>query len=203
MSPGSDFDRWPRRSAQRAVDEWSYEATRKPAWVRATDLLPWWLIGNSFEVLVSILLVVAGLSLLIGGPAPTSLDATLPGWLVTAWGSFLVVGGGSVAWGSIRAKYGVEQFGLALLVPTAMIYGACLAVFAGPAAAVPLALDVAFSLSCMFRYLLIARARRVILWHTQQRLRELRELRDLLGSVPEDSLLRDIQDRPYRRDESR
>lgn len=135
---------------------------RLTRWIVTSWPLP--LLQHPFEVFLGGLCVLSGLPLVLATqPDPASLTATLPWWIVKAWGIELTLGGALIVLGVIwpRMRY-AERAGLTLLAPAAGLYALAIFVNVGRSGLVAASIVLAFALACLLRLAVVVEVRRVI-----------------------------------------
>lgn len=94
--------------------------------MRRFPVPPW----SAHELLLTVYALVAGVSLLVAAPEPTSVNAALPGWSIPVWTSGLVAGGvlylvGKFGpWRRLRRGKEFERAGLLLGAAALVTYSA-------------------------------------------------------------------------------
>ena len=84
---------------------------------------------HPFQTYMLVLCVISGLPLLLGHVTAGSISASLPGWLATTWGAFLLVGSTTALAGSYwRGDYAtaltIERIGLIIAGAAGLAYAA-------------------------------------------------------------------------------
>jgi hypothetical protein len=106
--------------------------TRRERWRwRVVRHVPQSILLHPFELYLAGVCVLSGVPLLIGEPAPTSIEALLPPLLVRLWGFELLLGAGLVLFGLLRPRSRLERVGHTLLAPAAVVYGAAIVTVVG------------------------------------------------------------------------
>lgn len=112
------------------------------------------------QVLVAALLMLSGLPILLGGPRPGSISATLPAVLVYVWAAVLVAGGALVVAAALApplAALFLELIADPPLAVMCLVYAASAAMLAGLRAVVPVALVTGAALAFGLRSVQVAR----------------------------------------------
>lgn len=105
---------------------------RRTRWrERVASRLPRVLLESSFEAFIGPAAVLIGLSILLGGPAPSSLATLLPEVGVLLYGVALILGGAATTYGAGRRFQFVTAMGLRLLMGAFLIYAGALVTVAG------------------------------------------------------------------------
>lgn len=105
--------------------------------------------AHPFEVFIPFLCVLAGVPLLFSGPAPGTIEESLPKFLITLWGIELAAGGMLTIGGLVAGSRRVEKFGLSLLAAAATVYALVLLVTSWPVAIVSAAIVLGFGVTCV------------------------------------------------------
>lgn len=95
------------------------------------------------QVCLAALIMVSGLAILLGGPQPGSVSASLPPLLLLLWAGVLAVGGAMVVAAAIVPPLTALFLELAADLPLAVmcvVYAASVAMVAGARALVPMAI---------------------------------------------------------------
>lgn len=114
---------------------------------RIRDLLD----AQPFEVFISALCILSGLSYVFVGASPLSIEHALPPLLVHAWGFELVFGAMMTLGGLVFRQARVEQIGLTFLAAAASIYAIVLMSSGGLSSALAASVTLGFSLACQRR----------------------------------------------------
>lgn len=104
-----------------------------------------------FELFLSLLCVVSGATLLLGAPAPMSLEALLPLVVVKVWAGTLLLGSGLTAVGILRGRQLTAIYGLRLLGDAALVYSIAILVVGGIRGVTAGVITVAFAIACLAR----------------------------------------------------
>ena len=106
-----------------------------------------------------LLLAFSGARIMLGAPAPGSVESVLPLWGVVAWGACLALGAVSTLVGLyLQARPNaltgamLEQIGMACLGTGGGIYALVMISFGGGAATIPAGLIAGLAASCVYRY---------------------------------------------------
>lgn len=126
---------------------------------------------DPMELMLLGLCLLAGLSALVGNDPPSSVEQTMPGWLVVVWNIALVAAGavgvvGNLWPGDIGTGLLVRCAGLCIAFGPAAAYAVAAMSFAGLVALFPAGLVAAFAGACLWKSR-----------HLTQDLRMLREVR--------------------------
>jgi hypothetical protein len=126
---------------------------------------------DPMELMLLGLCLLAGLSSLLGNDPPSSVEQTMPGWLVVVWNAALTVSGavgvvGNMWPGALGTGLLVRAAGLLVAFGPAGAYAVAALSFAGLAALFPAGLVAAFAGACLWKA-----------QHLTQDLRTLREVR--------------------------
>lgn len=126
---------------------------------------------DPMELMLLGLCLLSGLSSLLGNDPPTSVEQTMPGWLVVVWNAALTAAGavgvvGNLWPGAFGTALLVRAAGLLIAFGPAAAYAVAALSFAGTTALFPAGLIAAFAAACLWK------AR-----HLTQDLRTLREVR--------------------------
>lgn len=126
---------------------------------------------DPMELMLLGLCLLSGLSSLVGNDPPTSVEQTMPGWLVVVWNVALTAAGavgvvGNLWPGAFGTALLVRAAGLLIAFGPAAAYAVAALSFAGATALFPAGLIAAFAGACLWK------AR-----HLTQDLRTLREVR--------------------------
>ena len=105
--------------------------------------------AHPFEVFIPFLCVLAGVPLLFSGPAPGTIEESLPEFLVTLWGIELALGGALTLTGLGVGSRPMEKFGLSLLAAAAIVYALVLLATSWPVAIVSAAIVAGFGITCV------------------------------------------------------
>jgi hypothetical protein len=124
--------------------------------------VPQGILARPFEMWISVLCIIGGVPLVAGVPAPSSVDALLPGWMVRWWGTMLIVGALLVAAGLFRPRSHPERLGHSLLGPAAVTYALSIVTVVGWSGALAAAIIFGFGLACLTRAAVLAAAERLI-----------------------------------------
>lgn len=103
------------------------------------------LILESCEAFVALLCALSSLAYLGGAPEPRSVDVLLPGWMLFAWGVYLLLGGVLTITGLVIGRRQTEKAGLLLLAGSATVYALAVLVSAGLAGLFPAGITLAFA----------------------------------------------------------
>jgi hypothetical protein len=110
---------------------------------------------HPYAVWVAIICILSGLSIIIGGPQPASLDAQLPRHFVYVWGWLLFVGGSMLVAahviGDLLLALLLERVGSLLLGGMCAVYSIAAFSFVGALATFPAALAAAFGVASFWR----------------------------------------------------
>ena len=111
---------------------------------------------HPFQTFIMALALVSVATTILAGVEPSSIEATLPGWVVFGW--FLMLGVGcslSLAGAYWRGGYTLaltlERIGLDFTGIAGVIYGLCVVGFAGLGGLVAAAIVLAFGAACLVR----------------------------------------------------
>lgn len=120
-----------------------------------TNLRPVSARRHPHQVLLAALLLISGLSILLGGPRPGSIAAVLPGLLVVVWAGTLVVGSALVV---AAAVVGSEELALYLelvadlpLAIMCAVYAVAVITVAGAAGMFPASIVLGMGLAFLIR----------------------------------------------------
>ena len=105
--------------------------------------------AHPFEVFIPFLCVLAGIPLLFSGPAPGTIEESLPEFLVTLWGIELALGGALTLTGIGVGSRPMEKFGLSLLAAASTVYALVLLATSWPVAIVSAAIVAGFGITCI------------------------------------------------------
>jgi hypothetical protein len=117
---------------------------------------------HPFELYIAGLALLTAIPLVVGQPAPQTINALLPLWLVKVWGVELAVGAGLVVAGLLRPRSRLERLGHSLLAPAAMTYGAAIVTVLGVTGVLAGGIVIAFGIACMTRAYVLRLAEDVI-----------------------------------------
>lgn len=117
-----------------------------------------------FERSMLIVLAMAGIAAMIGGPRPESLQALLPHWLFLTWSGFVTFGClialvGLFWRGRFLTSIGIESTGLWLLSGGCAAYAVGVLAYGGLTGFFAAALSVAIAWGCLSRTAELYRAR--------------------------------------------
>jgi len=115
---------------------------------RLRRLLPGLATANPFELYLIALIILGGLPLLLGGPAPLSMAALLSRFWSLLWGLELVVGGLTKLVGVLRGRVRYRIAGLWLLGFSSVAYALAIAASLTPGSLVALGFILGFSVAC-------------------------------------------------------
>lgn len=138
------------------------------------------LLLHPFELYIATLAAIGGVPLLLGNPAPESIDALLPVYLARLWGFELVLGSALVLAGLIRPRTTLERRGHTLLAPAAVVYGTAIWTVLGGAGLLAGGILVGFGLACATRAYVLRLAEDVL----REALEQVRELDRALDDPP-------------------
>lgn len=124
--------------------------------------VPQGILLRPFELWISTLCLIAGVPLVGGAPAPTSIDALLPDWMARWWGAMLIVGALLVTAGLFRPRSHLERLGHSLLGPAALVYALAIVTILGARGALSSAIIFGFGLACLTRAAVLSTAERLI-----------------------------------------
>lgn len=136
----------------------SWQARRRPParWpFRLAHRLPTVVLDQPWAIFIKGLCVLSGLTTFLG-PAPGSIESTLPVPVVYVWSATLVLGATAGLYGMLRpAAWLVEVAGLIWLGTAALVYGLTVLVQFRLDGAVPASILVAFGLAALTRALAV------------------------------------------------
>lgn len=117
-------------------------------------------LDKPFEIFILAVCLVNGVAILVGGPRPASIQASLNLTLVLVWGWMLVVGSAlaltGVFWrGRLTTSYLIEQMGLIITGGATLIYALAVVQSVGVAGLFAAGISLAFAFACIFRTLVI------------------------------------------------
>ncbi|MER6942478.1 hypothetical protein ABT294_00520 [Nonomuraea sp. NPDC000554] len=131
---------------------------------------------HPFEILFALLAFLNGLALTLGGSRPASLNATLPGVVVWAWGAIQVFAGAFIVAGIVlryvRPAFlmiglRLERAGLWPLSAAAAVYSVVALGYAGLRVLYPVSVLVAVAVACIARARAVAGIEKTVLKHTR------------------------------------
>ena len=137
------------------------------SWVRRS--LPEAVITSPFEFFLSAAMIIVGLSLVLLGAEPHSLEIFMPQWFVYGWGATVTVGGFATCYGLIKRSPITEAFGLRLLSLSTFAYSACVFIVLHAGGVATGLLMFALACSYYFRIYTIVSAERIMKSQTMQR----------------------------------
>lgn len=128
---------------------------KRPWSSRLAKRIPAVVLEQPWAIFVKTLCIISGLSTFVG-PAPGTIEATLPQAVVSAWSITLVVGAGCALYGLLQPRHReVELLGLVWLGTASLVYAVTIATRFGTGGAVPCAIVLAFSLAALVRALAV------------------------------------------------
>ncbi len=113
---------------------------------------------HPFVIMFMLLLVASGVGSLIGEAEPGSIDALLPSWAAYVWGGFLLTGSVLALAGVLGFRLQhvrflvVEQIGMAISGAAIIFYALCVVLYVGMAGFMTIAMGLAFTVCCGWRY---------------------------------------------------
>lgn len=113
--------------------------------------VPQFVLLRPYELFISMLCLISGIPLVGGAPAPSSIEALLPPFLVRLWGFELLLGALLVAYGLVRPRTIWERVGHTLLGPAAVVYGLAIVTVLGMKGIVAAAITGSFGLAAITR----------------------------------------------------
>ena len=138
----------------------------------AQRALPEVVITSPFEFFLSAAMIIVGLSLVLLGAEPHSLEIFMPQWFVYGWGAAVTIGGFATCYGLIKRSPITEAFGLRLLAMATFAYSACVFVVLHAGGVATGLLMFALACSFYFRIYTIVSAEKIVQSHTMQRLED-------------------------------
>lgn len=123
---------------------------------------------HPMQVLVAVMLLLSGLSILLGGPRPGSINTALPTPLLLLWAGVLTAGGALVVLAAVVPPLLALLFELIADLPLAvmcLVYAASALMLAGSRAAVLVALVTAVALAFTVRAVQVVRTLRAVRRH--------------------------------------
>lgn len=129
-------------------------AARRRLAVTIARHIPPAVLAEPWAIFVKALCVASGLTTL-AGPAPGSLEDTLPQVMVTIWSVTLVCGGAAGLAGLLTTTRRLEVAGLLWLGTAAMVYALTILITRGLVGAVPGGIVLAFGLAAFVRALAV------------------------------------------------
>jgi hypothetical protein len=117
---------------------------------------------HPFEIFSLILGLLTGLPRVLGvAPAPNSITAALPPFIVTTWSAVLVAGCAiaifGIWWHERALGLILEQLGLAMVGVACVVYSGVALASVGISASIPAGIIFAFGASCLVRWRQIQR----------------------------------------------
>lgn len=117
------------------------------------------------QVLVAVMLLLSGVSIMVGGPRPGSVNTALPAPLLMVWAGVLTAGGALVVLAAVVPPVMALFCELAADPPLAvmcLVYAASVFMAAGWRAVVPVALVTAVALAFAIRAIQVVRTLRAV-----------------------------------------
>jgi hypothetical protein len=122
---------------------------------RLAHRLPTVVLDQPWAIFIKALCIVSGLTTFLG-PAPGSIESTLPRMVVYLWSATLVLGASAGLYGVLRPQHRrIEEAGLIWLGTAACVYGVTVLVQFRIAGAVPAGILLAFGLAALTRALAV------------------------------------------------
>ena len=111
---------------------------------------------HPFQTFIMALALVSVTTNILAGVEPSSIEATLPGWVVAGWFAMLGIGCtlallGAYWHGGYTLALTLERIGLDFTGIAGVIYGICVVGFAGLGGLVAAAIVLAFGAACLVR----------------------------------------------------
>jgi len=121
--------------------------------------------ANAFELYLTALVILGGLPLLLGQPAPQSIARLLPRPLVVLWGAELLAGGVMLLAGLALGRAKLQLIGLRTLAIASSIYAVAILALQVPGSANSLGYIGGFAVACFAQVRHVRHAAQVVAKH--------------------------------------
>jgi hypothetical protein len=119
-----------------------------PANQKALQYIPKPVLQQPFELLLSVMCLLSGITYVLGNTPSSAIDRFLPEYFVKSWGLCLCIGSILLLTGILKTNPLLQRAGLSLLSPTSIVYAIVLIAYVGKASIFSASIITAFSLAC-------------------------------------------------------